>query len=69
MPFKVLFFYILFGISICSAEMLVNLNIPWVILGHSERRLLLKESNEVKLCSLFCPCLLSSSRNDFILEA
>ncbi|KAJ0979511.1 hypothetical protein J5N97_014985 [Dioscorea zingiberensis] len=29
-----------------SAEMLVNLNIPWVILGHSERRQLLGESNE-----------------------
>eukprot|EP00271_Cylindrocystis_brebissonii_P015011 TRINITY_DN36874_c0_g1_i1.p1 TRINITY_DN36874_c0_g1~~TRINITY_DN36874_c0_g1_i1.p1 ORF type:complete len:252 (+),score=62.62 TRINITY_DN36874_c0_g1_i1:128-883(+) len=29
-----------------SAEMLVNLEIPWVILGHSERRSLLKESNE-----------------------
>ncbi|CAL9096602.1 unnamed protein product [Musa textilis] len=29
-----------------SAEMLLNLNIPWVILGHSERRLLLGESNE-----------------------
>ncbi|XP_042475204.1 triosephosphate isomerase, cytosolic [Macadamia integrifolia] len=29
-----------------SAEMLVNLKIPWVILGHSERRLLLNESNE-----------------------
>ncbi|XP_020241944.1 triosephosphate isomerase, cytosolic-like isoform X3 [Asparagus officinalis] len=29
-----------------SAEMLVNLGIPWVILGHSERRLLLGESNE-----------------------
>ncbi|KGN54918.1 triosephosphate isomerase, cytosolic [Cucumis sativus] len=29
-----------------SAEMLVNLGIPWVILGHSERRLILKESNE-----------------------
>ncbi|XP_073288340.1 triosephosphate isomerase, cytosolic-like [Primulina huaijiensis] len=29
-----------------SAEMLVNLNIPWVILGHSERRALLAESNE-----------------------
>ncbi|KAH7292664.1 hypothetical protein KP509_29G080300 [Ceratopteris richardii] len=26
--------------------MLVDLGIPWVILGHSERRLLLKESNE-----------------------
>uniref|UniRef100_A0A0D3EJK4 Triosephosphate isomerase n=6 Tax=Oryza TaxID=4527 RepID=A0A0D3EJK4_9ORYZ len=29
-----------------SAEMLVNLSIPWVILGHSERRSLLGESNE-----------------------
>ncbi|KAJ6820093.1 triosephosphate isomerase, cytosolic-like isoform X1 [Iris pallida] len=29
-----------------SAEMLVNLGIPWVILGHSERRALLGESNE-----------------------
>jgi triosephosphate isomerase len=27
--------------------MLVNLGVPWVILGHSERRALLKESNEV----------------------
>ncbi|PPR97597.1 hypothetical protein GOBAR_AA23100 [Gossypium barbadense] len=30
-----------------SAEMLVNLGIPWVIIGHSERRALLNESNEV----------------------
>eukprot|EP00249_Psilotum_nudum_P027385 c34981_g1_i1 orf=120-884(+) len=29
-----------------SVEMLLNLDIPWVILGHSERRLILKESNE-----------------------
>lgn len=29
-----------------SAEMLVNLEIPWVILGHSERRALLNETNE-----------------------
>eukprot|EP01018_Ginkgo_biloba_P036886 Gb_31398 [translate_table: standard] len=29
-----------------SAKMLNNLNILWVILGHSERRLLLKEGNE-----------------------
>ncbi|XAR60593.1 Triose-phosphate isomerase [Bertholletia excelsa] len=29
-----------------SAEMLVNLGIPWVIIGHSERRLILNESNE-----------------------
>ncbi|XP_021910469.1 triosephosphate isomerase, cytosolic [Carica papaya] len=29
-----------------SAEMLSNLGVPWVILGHSERRQLLGESNE-----------------------
>ncbi|KAL6580090.1 Triosephosphate isomerase, cytosolic [Orobanche minor] len=29
-----------------SAEMLVNLDIPWVIVGHSERRALLGETNE-----------------------
>jgi len=29
-----------------SAEMLVNLGIPWVILGHSERRQILNETNE-----------------------
>ena len=29
-----------------SAEMLLNLGIPWVILGHSERRALLNESND-----------------------
>lgn len=29
-----------------SAEMLVNLDIPWVIIGHSERRLILGEANE-----------------------
>ena len=29
-----------------SAEILVDLNVPWVILGHSERRALLNESNE-----------------------
>ncbi|KAF2590912.1 hypothetical protein F2Q70_00040918 [Brassica cretica] len=29
-----------------TGEMLVNLDIPWVILGHSERRALLNESNE-----------------------
>ncbi|KAG0463762.1 hypothetical protein HPP92_019831 [Vanilla planifolia] len=29
-----------------SAEMLANIGISWVILGHSERRLLLRESNE-----------------------
>lgn len=30
-----------------SAEMLANLRIPWVIIGHSERRALFNESNEV----------------------
>ncbi|PON44735.1 Triosephosphate isomerase [Parasponia andersonii] len=30
-----------------SAEILVNLEVPWVIIGHSERRLILGESNEV----------------------
>eukprot|EP00850_Spirogloea_muscicola_P007534 SM000038S14347 [mRNA] locus=s38:288979:291396:- [translate_table: standard] len=29
-----------------SVEMLVNLGVPWVILGHSERRALINESNE-----------------------
>ncbi|CAI5494860.1 unnamed protein product [Closterium sp. Naga37s-1] len=29
-----------------SADMLVDLDIPWVILGHSERRTIIKESNE-----------------------
>ncbi|GMN57198.1 hypothetical protein TIFTF001_026306 [Ficus carica] len=29
-----------------SAEILVDLDIPWVIIGHSERRLILGESNE-----------------------
>ena len=29
-----------------SAEMLANLGVPWVILGHSERRALLGESND-----------------------
>uniref|UniRef100_A0A0C9QSE0 TSA: Wollemia nobilis Ref_Wollemi_Transcript_11965_1333 transcribed RNA sequence n=1 Tax=Wollemia nobilis TaxID=56998 RepID=A0A0C9QSE0_9CONI len=29
-----------------SAEMLINLGIPWVILGHSERRLILNEAHE-----------------------
>ncbi|XP_016648031.1 PREDICTED: triosephosphate isomerase, cytosolic-like [Prunus mume] len=29
-----------------SAEMLVNLGIPWVIVGHSERRLILNESTQ-----------------------
>ena len=35
---------------LCSADMLEDIKVPWVILGHSERRSLLKESEEVKLC-------------------
>ena len=37
--------------------MLVNLGVPWVILGHSERRALLNEANEVSniaLVSFIC---------------
>ncbi|KAK3409985.1 hypothetical protein EUGRSUZ_J02049 [Eucalyptus grandis] len=39
-----------------SVEMLVNLNIPWVILGHSERRLLLNESNECYIWNIQLLC-------------
>ena len=31
-----------------SADMLEDIKVPWVILGHSERRSLLKESEEVR---------------------
>lgn len=34
--------------ALCSAEMLKDLGLPWVILGHSERRHILKESDEVR---------------------
>lgn len=46
----------------CSADMLEDIKVPWVILGHSERRSLLKESEEVRtlfstLCQLSqCTC-------------
>lgn len=30
--------------------MLANLGLKWVILGHSERRHIIKESDEVRLC-------------------
>lgn len=33
----------------CSAEMLKDLGLNWVILGHSERRHILKESDEVRM--------------------
>ena len=33
----------------CSADMLEDIKVPWVILGHSERRSLLKESEEVRI--------------------
>lgn len=32
---------------LCSAEILADLGLKWVILGHSERRALIKETNEV----------------------
>lgn len=35
--------------SCFSAEMLANLHVPWVILGHSERRTLCGESDAVSL--------------------
>jgi hypothetical protein len=34
----------------------VNLQVPWVILGHSERRALLGESNDVSLFSFCVGC-------------
>lgn len=33
----------------CSASMVKDLGLPWVILGHSERRSIFKESDEVRL--------------------
>ncbi|URD81325.1 triosephosphate isomerase [Musa troglodytarum] len=48
-----------------SAEMLVNLDIPWVILGHSERRQLLSESNEA---SCLCAKRLYLSSNFFDIQ-
>ncbi|KAM7270594.1 hypothetical protein ACFE04_029808 [Oxalis oulophora] len=49
-----------------SAEMLVNLGIPWVILGHSERRALLNESNEpnfLRTSNPFCFCVQNKVTN------
>lgn len=36
-----------------TAEHLVDLDVPWVILGHSERRHIIGESDEVCLVGLF----------------
>lgn len=33
--------------DVCSAEMLADLGLKWVILGHSERRHIIKEGDEV----------------------
>ena len=41
-----------------SPEMLKDLGIEWVILGHSERREIFKESDEVLIC-----CFLHSATN------
>ena len=46
--------------------MLVNLGVPWVILGHSERRQLLSESSEVILYIIFVNAL--SQIGDFHLD-
>jgi len=35
-------------VLVCSADILADLGLKWVILGHSERRALLKESSEVR---------------------
>ncbi|KAH0912149.1 LOW QUALITY PROTEIN: hypothetical protein HID58_035470 [Brassica napus] len=47
-----------------TGEMLVNLDIPWVILGHSERRALLNESNEVVCWRQGCLCTCSRFESD-----
>ncbi|KAG5386155.1 hypothetical protein IGI04_037625, partial [Brassica rapa subsp. trilocularis] len=46
------------------SSMLVNLDIPWVILGHSERRALLNESNEVVCWRQGCLCTCSRFESD-----
>ena len=38
--------YALSGVLQIAPEQLADMNIPWVILGHSERRSLLKETND-----------------------
>lgn len=35
-------------LALCSADILADLGLKWVILGHSERRALIKESSEVQ---------------------
>lgn len=40
----------------CSASMVKDLGLPWVILGHSERRSIFKESDEVRLASAMRCC-------------
>lgn len=43
-----------------SAEILADLGIPWVILGHSERRALIGESSEVRHLSSHIPLIIRS---------
>jgi len=49
-----------------SAEMLVNLGVPYVILGHSERRTILNESNEVSpgMRTLIEQCTVGAPREE-----
>lgn len=39
---------IMHSLAVRSADILADLGLKWVILGHSERRALLKESSEVR---------------------
>ncbi|CAI9263755.1 unnamed protein product [Lactuca saligna] len=45
-PEQVTLFILIIEVELMNAEMLANLGVPWVILGHSERRALLNETNE-----------------------
>ena len=40
-----------------NADLLKDISVDWVILGHSERREIFKESDQVRAFSLFCAVL------------